>query len=190
MELLKIRLLTVYEESETRQVQKLLKEQELDDQKPSQLLRKMRELARSKFSDETLRMLWLGHLPAAVHAVLTVREITDLDKLAAMADKVVESTRYAEISEVSSASKRKQETDLQAQIAKLTRRLSQLERTRPTRNLTRPRSQSRSSSQGRDGISRRNPNWQCYYHFRYKDRANKCIQPCAYKKDDSGSSKN
>lgn len=45
---LKERLLKIYEESEIRQFQKLLSEMELGDQKPSQLLRRVRDLARDK----------------------------------------------------------------------------------------------------------------------------------------------
>lgn len=47
-------LLKIYEESEMRQFQKLLSEMELREQKPSQLLRRMRDLARDKMPDETL----------------------------------------------------------------------------------------------------------------------------------------
>ncbi|XP_060809952.1 uncharacterized protein LOC132904142 [Amyelois transitella] len=46
-EAVKERLLSVYEESEERQFQKLVGEMELGDQKPSSLLRRMRELARN-----------------------------------------------------------------------------------------------------------------------------------------------
>lgn len=97
---LKTRLLAVYEESEVRQVHKLLMELELGDQKPSQLLRRMRDLASNKFTDETLSMLWIRHLPGAVRAVLTVSEVSDLEKLAMMADKVIETTRFVEVEEV------------------------------------------------------------------------------------------
>lgn len=51
---LKARLLSVYEESVTRQLQKLLSEMDLGEQKPSQLLRRMRDLAREKVPDQTL----------------------------------------------------------------------------------------------------------------------------------------
>lgn len=47
-EALKTQLLQIYEESETREIQKLISEIELGDQKHSQLLRRMKELARGK----------------------------------------------------------------------------------------------------------------------------------------------
>ncbi|KAL4704145.1 hypothetical protein ACJJTC_012961 [Scirpophaga incertulas] len=55
---------------------------DLGEQKPSQLLRRMRVLARDKISDDTLRVLWQGHLPNTVRAVLAVTETKDLDSLA------------------------------------------------------------------------------------------------------------
>lgn len=58
---LKKRLLHICEESENRQLQKVISEMELGEQKPSQLLRRMRDLARRKIPDDTLRILWQGH---------------------------------------------------------------------------------------------------------------------------------
>ncbi|XP_028156836.1 uncharacterized protein LOC114350299, partial [Ostrinia furnacalis] len=84
---LKDRLLQVFEESETRQFQKLLGEMELGTQKPSQLLRRMRDLARNKLPDSTLQIMWTRHLPSAVQAVLAVTEVKDLESLATVADK-------------------------------------------------------------------------------------------------------
>ncbi|XP_022836513.1 uncharacterized protein LOC111363877 [Spodoptera litura] len=108
-ETLKARLLVAYEESENRQFQKLLSEMQLGDQKPSQLLRRMKDLARGKIPDETLIIMWQGHLPSAVRAVLAVSEMKDLEKLAAVADKIMETTRplndIAEIQATTSKSK-------------------------------------------------------------------------------------
>uniref|UniRef100_A0A2A4JNQ1 DUF7041 domain-containing protein n=2 Tax=Heliothis virescens TaxID=7102 RepID=A0A2A4JNQ1_HELVI len=102
---LKERLLSVYEESDNQRIRKLLKEIDLGDQKPSQLLRKMKDLGRGRFPDDTLRILWMGHLPAAVRTVLTISEVTDLSKLAEQADKIFETAEPSEaISEVASSS--------------------------------------------------------------------------------------
>lgn len=87
---LKTRLLEVYEESELRKNQKLIGEMELVDQKPSQLWRRMTELARDKIKNEAIRILWQNHLPSSVRGILTVSAIQDASKLAAMADKIME----------------------------------------------------------------------------------------------------
>ncbi|KAF9405731.1 hypothetical protein HW555_013650 [Spodoptera exigua] len=96
-EALKNRLLQVYEESEQRQVQRLLSEMELGDLKPSQLLRRMKNLAADNISDAALRIMWTNHLPQSVRAVLAVSDniakYSDIHDLAMMADKILEQTQ-------------------------------------------------------------------------------------------------
>ncbi|VVD04218.1 unnamed protein product [Leptidea sinapis] len=88
------------EESENCQLQKLLSEIYLGDEKPSQLLRCMRALARTKIPDETLSIMSQGHLPAAVRSVLAVTDVKDLENLPAIADKTMENTRPLHVAEV------------------------------------------------------------------------------------------
>ena len=90
---LKTRLLRIYEDSKNKQLQKLISEMELGDQKPSQRLRRMRELAKYKIPDDTLRILWQGHLPDAIRVVLAVSETKELDHLSSIADNVHETSR-------------------------------------------------------------------------------------------------
>lgn len=87
---LKERLLIIYEESDTQRMRKLLKETDLGEQKPSRLLRRMKNLCRGKLPDDTLRLLWMGHLPLAARTVLAISEVTDLQKLAEQAAKIIE----------------------------------------------------------------------------------------------------
>lgn len=186
-ELLKNRLMTVYEESENKQFQRLLSEMELGDQKPSKLLRKMKDLARKKLPDETLRMMWTGHLPASVRAVLAVTEIQELEKLAELADKIMETTRPIEVAEVASQKPKPQERDLAAELEELRLEVIQLRGRQPWRRPGRDRFRPRSSSGSRQGTAPRrrssnDPDWLCNYHFRYGHRANSCLEPCAWKK--------
>ncbi|KAL0860796.1 hypothetical protein ABMA27_009340 [Loxostege sticticalis] len=180
---LKTRLLQVFEESETRQFQKLLDEMELGNQKPSQLLRRMKDLARNKIPDATLQIMWNRHLPPAVQAVLAATEVTDLDRLAEVADKVTEATRPTEIAAVTDCSGG---NDLASQLAKLRVEIAELRRGRPAQRGARtgPRSSSRQSkSRPREGsMSRKDPRWLCFYHFRYGVKASKCVEPCNWKK--------
>lgn len=185
---LKERLLKIYEESEMRQFQKLLGEMELGDQKPSQLLRRMRDLARDKMPDETLRIMWQGHLPPSVRGVLAVSEVKDLENLAAIADKVMETTQPLQVSEVQATPSTSTSSDhsfILAEIAKLSLRIREMEQERnQDRNFNRYRSRSRSASRGRNMIRRtpNSPDWLCVYHFKYRHRARNCIEPCAWKK--------
>lgn len=192
-EALKTRLLAIYEESEMRQFQKLLSEMELGDQKPSQLLRRMKDLARDKIPDETLRIMWQSHLPSSVRAVLAVSEVKDLDNLAAIADKVMETSKPVQISEVQVApctSTSLDQSFILAEIAKLSLKVREMERGRNRfRNLSNRRNRwpSRSESRGRNMIRRTpdSPNWLCYYHHKFRNRAMKCVEPCAWKKPEN-----
>ncbi|XP_060807030.1 uncharacterized protein LOC132903262 [Amyelois transitella] len=180
-ESLKARLLQIYEESENRKIQKLIGEMELGEQKPSQLLRRMRDLARGKIPDETLRILWQGHLPPAARAVLAVTENVDLESLCDIADKIQETTRPENVAEVSQVSS-DQCDKIMAEIAKINVRLNQMD-TR-SRSIQRDRGNKRSSYRTRSASRQRTPNspdWLCFYHYRFKNRAKKCEKPCAWK---------
>ncbi|KAJ0169143.1 hypothetical protein K1T71_015309 [Dendrolimus kikuchii] len=168
-------------ESENRKIQKLIGEMDLGEQKPSQLLRKMKDLARDGVKDETLAVLWQNHLPVWVRGVLAVSDIKDTTKLALMADKVMENARPAQaVSSVESI--QGTSTNIIAEINKLGERTKNLENFQhQTRDRSRQRNRSRPRSRSRPGLSgtrKSNPNWQCFYHYRYKSKARKCIKPC------------
>ncbi|KAJ2949112.1 hypothetical protein O0L34_g6051 [Tuta absoluta] len=194
---LKTRLLSIYEESESRKIQKLITEMELGDQKPSQLLRKMSDLARGKITDVgTLRVLWQNHLPTSVRSILAVSASEDLDTLAAIADKIMENVRpLNEVASVARQDKNEANSNAAviAEIQKLGVRLSRLEQRSSSRSRSsqgprgsRARSSSRhtrsGSRQSHPKRSQNDPDWLCYYHFRYKDKAAKCVKPCNWEK--------
>lgn len=200
---LKAKLLSLYEDTRIRQVEKLIGDMELGEMKPSQLLNRMKDLARENFPDETLRILWQGRLPGDVRAVLAVAETNDLDRLASIADNVVEATHRNYASEVRQPARSyntpqaegtapttsKDTAVILAEIAKLSVRLANVERSggrqanrgrqgqRYGRSTSRARNTSRNRSKSR---AKDNPNWLCFYHFRYAEKANKCFQPCAW----------
>lgn len=185
-QVLKERLLAVYEESEERQFQKLVSEIELGDQKPSQLLRRMKELAQNaRVSEQTLRSLWTTRLPTHVRAVLTVSQDQSLDNLAAIADKIMENSRMGEIADLSNTSQLPLMTELLSQINKLSLEVAalrgQTQNERRRFNGFRNRSRSRSRSRGPTRTPE-SPNWLCRFHFRYRNRARTCEQPCNWKK--------
>ncbi|XP_022826398.1 uncharacterized protein LOC111356326 [Spodoptera litura] len=184
---LKTKLFTLLEDSKTRQIEKLIGEMELGDQKPSQLLHRMRDLARDKIPDDTLRVLWQGHLPSTVRAVLVVSETKDLDNLAVIADNVAEATRMNQVSAVGQKPTAHEQPEdsvtiatIAAELAKMNARLTNMERSRSRMRQDgyRHRQASRSSSRRRvPGAANR----LCSYHFRYRHRAHRCIPPCAWK---------
>ncbi|XP_073959739.1 uncharacterized protein [Choristoneura fumiferana] len=141
-ETLKNKLLNMLEDSKNRQIEKLLGEMDLGDQKPSQLLQQMRNLAKDNFPEDTLRILWQNRLPTTVRAVLIASREASLETLANIADDVAEATRTRHVSEVATYGTTLQKKDaseprthdasalILAEIAKLNVRMNDMERER------------------------------------------------------------
>lgn len=187
---LKKRLLQIYEESETRQVQKLVSEMELGEQKPSQLLRRMKELATDKIKDETLKILWKGHLPSAVQAVLTVTSTKDLEEMAIIADKIMETNQSAQVNEVARGDTKStikfDIATIMAEIAKINLKINEMDRGRQRyRGRSGRRDFSRSRTRSRPRRTSENADWLCSYHWKYGQRARKCVEPCNWKNKNS-----
>jgi len=67
----------------------LLSELQLGDDKPSQLLRKMRELDGKSLSNDFLRGLFTQRLPANIHSILLISS-ESLENIAKMIGKIAE----------------------------------------------------------------------------------------------------
>ncbi|UYV76785.1 hypothetical protein LAZ67_14002014 [Cordylochernes scorpioides] len=166
-------------DSEFKKLQQLLTQEELGDRLPSQLLRHLRQLiGESKaVSDTTLKMLWMQRLPKNIQIILTTQEQASLNSLADLADRVTEIT-----SSPSSST-----STLEMELASLRAEISGLKIDLNKKEERIPRSRSRSSSSSRksspNSYRKYNPNgsW-CWYHFRFKHHARKCISPCTFNK--------
>ncbi|GFU09826.1 uncharacterized protein NPIL_318941 [Nephila pilipes] len=86
---LKNRLLEQFEVSQNLKVKTLIEDFELGDRSPSLLLRQMRELSENHVDESFLKNIWMRRLPPQVQAVLAVSS-ENLNKLAEMADKIIE----------------------------------------------------------------------------------------------------
>ncbi|XP_018404603.1 PREDICTED: uncharacterized protein LOC108781185 [Cyphomyrmex costatus] len=86
---LKIRIVSSFADIAERKLRKLLNEVDLGDHRPSQLLRRMRDLAQNGASKEVLRSLWLQRLPQQMQAILTATKY-DLEELSQLADQVTD----------------------------------------------------------------------------------------------------
>ncbi|XP_037929255.1 uncharacterized protein LOC119663722 [Teleopsis dalmanni] len=87
------RLIQNFADSENKKLRRLILDCELHDNKPSQLLRTMRDLAAGAMNDGALKQFWLDRLPVAVRAVVSIAD-GDLDKCALQADKMIEMGSY------------------------------------------------------------------------------------------------
>ena len=179
----KNRLIEEFSISENKRIQTLLQDLTLGDSKPSALLRRMRDLAGSNFTDQALKSMWLSLLPPSVQTVLSVSK-DELEVLAGLADQVFE---IANISPNCSAVKVTEDVSLRAEIQSLKDEIIALKS--QVRQLGRSRSCSRGRFGNRGNInpqtkekvdSEQNATKLCWYHKKFADKAARCIKPCDY----------
>lgn len=183
---LKTKILERFADSEQTRLRRLLNDMSLGDKKPSHLLREMKSLAGQNFSDALLKSLWLQHLPSQVQAILTISE-ENTDILSTMADKIHEVSKI-EVCSTTVNNKIEGNFDLSNKIEALTKQIAELshERSKSRSRFSRFRSNS-NSRQHSQSRSQSNDKRFCWYHFKFGDKAAKCIKPCSF---DDSSSKN
>lgn len=154
----------------------------------------MRELSNDIVPDDGLKVMWMNQLPVQVRAVLSVNTESSLDVLAAMADKMMEHTDPITIAAVSRSSTTQNVENMQfqmlsKQLEKLTLEIAALRvggRQRYRRPFrTHSRSRSRSKSSFRPTPKAGDADWQCRYHFRFGEKARRCVSPCCRRKKTS-----
>lgn len=179
---LKNRLIAEYADSEQKKLRMLLQELQLGDQKPSHLLRRMREVAGEKFDDELLKSLWAQRLPTPIQQILASSK-GDLQAMADMADKIQEVTdgHHSNLAAVSKLPNQNSEiAELKNQVAKLTQMVEKLSTSTPRsrspyrRYGNAPRSSSRTRRKYDPQLK------VCWYHQIFQDRARRCNEPCDY----------
>lgn len=122
---LKERLIKEFTDSDQRKLRRLMNECVLGNNKPSQLLKKMKDLASGSMTDDALKSLWIQHLPENVRAVISIAE-GDSTQWAKQADKIMEISSFANIAVV--------ENPIQAEIAALRKQIEQLKSDRQSRD--------------------------------------------------------
>lgn len=171
-ETFKQRILKEFTDSDQRKLRRLIKEIELGDDKPSQLLKRMKDLAGASISDDALKSLWIERLPESVRAVISIVE-GDSSLWAKQADKMMEVTKFATISAVNQTNA--SQDPLQAQIEALTKEIAELKANRRSRdnkkfNDEKATQRSRSKSKSKSPF--------CFYHTKFGLKARKCQEPC------------
>ena len=184
---LKAAVIKRMESSVTTRLQELLSKEELGNEKPSDLLRRMQRLLHDKyesFDHALFRQLFYQRLPADIQRNLfTVKDKISLEDLATLADDYMSTVTQSKMTvshvttgAAASTTEMQQLTQLVThltmQVNSLTNRMAQAEE-RPG-----PRGRSRSRSSNRSNKKK----YFCWYHFQYGPKAKKCIEPCDWKK--------
>ncbi|XP_031337258.1 uncharacterized protein LOC116166447 [Photinus pyralis] len=188
-ETIKKKLIAAYSDSQDHQLRKLLNEIELGDHKPSQLLRQMRSLADKRINEDVLKTLWVQRLPQNVQLILSASEGVTLDKMADVADKLVEIYASGSISAVNRAAspRRTNMSESASALLVMQKQIEMLTDMVKTLTTDRGRSQqrygrSKSRSRTHSGNSRHRPAEEvCYYHASFGEKARKCKPPCNFK---------
>lgn len=167
---IKDRLIGAYSQSQERRVLRLLEETQLGDNRPSQLLRHMQAVSDGSLSEQVLKTVWLRALPNRTRNILTALE-QPLNQLAIIADKILDN----DPNEVAVVNPNPREDMLKQLIAEVGNLKLALEKNR-SRSRSRSKARSQKSSKGMKQPQKEN--WLCYYHFKFKEKARKCEQPC------------
>ena len=188
---LKKAVLKRLESSVTARLQELLSKEELGNEKPSDLLRRMKKLLGDKFQSFDQSMfthLFYQRLPPALQRNLfSVKGKLSLDDLAQLADDYMASTPAEPSIAAVTAPPDTQLAHLITQLtlkvnsleAQLTQRVKSLEERLSDSFQRRPRSPSPRRFRQRSPSRNRTPGV-CYYHDRFRENAIKCTKPCSF----------
>ena len=180
-EYLKAELIRRLSISEEQRVRQLISEEELGDRKPSQFLRHLRSLAGGATTqDKLLRQLWLRRLPPHVQAILAAQSELATDKIAELADKILEVSPNPAVTAVNAASVSTVSDvgDIYHRVEELTKQVAILARTINQQRFPR---RTRTPSRERNSVQRDcSQKSVCWYHATFADGAKKCKPPCNY----------
>lgn len=186
---LKAELIKRTSASEQRRLHQLLTAEELGDRTPSQLLRRMRQLlGDNTMEDNLLKQLFLQRLPNNVQLILAPTSgKSTVEELASVADRVLEVTPApGQVSAVRAATResadmaelRKMVSTLTEQVENLARQIREERSRSPSRDRNDDRRQRRRSKSRQRQYDPAGE--QCWYHWRYAEKATKCRPPCSY----------
>lgn len=188
--------------SDRSRIQQLLSAEELGDRRPTQLLRRMRQLlgSQSTATDDTFfRELFLQRLPQNVQMVLATASNMPLDQLATLADAVVEVANPAVSAVIPTTSTQPSPPPTQpppsSEVADLCREVKNLAALIATSHVS---PQARDFSRRRTSRSprrfrHRSPTPRgsspahtvCWYHRKFGADARHCFLPCSWQQGNS-----
>ncbi|XP_037942334.1 uncharacterized protein LOC119675219 [Teleopsis dalmanni] len=169
-------LIQDFADSENRKLRRLVQKCQLDNSKPTHLLRTMRDLASGAMNDGAIKQLWLDRLPEAVRAVVSISE-ADLDKCAQQADLMLEMGNYNSVAVINTSAQNNDH--IMKAIDALSKQIAEI-KTAQRRSRTRSQTpdRKRRHSTRTDSQVKRYP--MCYYHYRFGVETKKCSLPCSF----------
>ena len=168
--------------SEQRRLQQLLSTEELGDRKPTQLLRRIQQLLGDKATNTDLsflRELFLQRLPSHVRMVLASSDTTDLDKLAQLADKIVE-VATPQVNATMTTSTSSEIQHLRSEISELKKIIQSINNMQQCHHSLSQPSCKPHPSQHSSPAPEDNSTDLCWYHRRFGEAARKCQSPCSH----------
>ena len=146
-------------------VKQLLTAEQLDGRKPTEFLRRMRQLVGNNTAlipDALLEELFVNRLPSQTQAVIAASTGLSLDQKAELADKVDDVIGNEEVAE------------LRRELCEVKQLLRSRAEERASGSQPRTRSKTpKPRPEGRDDV--------CWYHAKFASKAKKCREPCNYK---------
>lgn len=178
----KARILQEFTDSDQKKLRRLIEGIELGDDKPSQLLKKMKDLAGTALTDDAIKTLFVQRLPETVRGIISIAE-GDSTVWAKQADKMMEAAQLTAVSAIAtkpSTTASDPSNTLHAEIAELRKQITEMKtndrgRSRSSGNSNKRRDQSKSSTRP-DNKS----NKVCYFHVKFGKDARKCAEPCCF----------
>jgi hypothetical protein len=173
--------------SDGERVRQLIRNEELGDRRPSQFLRHLKSLAGETPDLTMLKQLWLTRLPTHVQAILTSHSELGLEKLADLADSIIEVSPANPMLHAASKPPPPEPSDWILNLAsKVDMLCQQLSVSAVDSQSSRSRSRSRPRFPRERSHSRSTTPTLCWYHKRYQANAQRCTHPCTW--TDSSSS--
>lgn len=166
-DLLKASLLKRFTKTELSRTAELLEEMTLDDKRPSDLFRDMRDIAGEDITINFLKTMWLKRLPLLMQQTMLGRGGT-IEELIEFADNLSELNRNS----VASMESRRGSPD---RLTKIERQLEHL-----SKMYARNSGAKRDDDKKPKGRVSKPPSGQCFYHERFGEKATKCRSPCNY----------
>lgn len=182
------KLIEVHSESESSQIRTLLQGLELGDQRPSQLLTRMRALAGDSVGESLLKSLWMNRFPTTMQSIIAALN-ENLNDLASVADKIHELSAGPHVQVIDTTAVTQTENNriarLESKIEELTVLIGELSTNarRNSRSRYRKNSVKRHNSRSHSRTSH-DPDI-CFYHSKCGKHARNCRPPCKFSQQEN-----